>query len=693
MNFFSWKTVPFVRFIFPLILGIVSAVFVAIPIEVAAGLLMIGALGLLVTLKTMDFRRRILLEKWSLFFISAMIFGLGIWSVDLHSSLDESDHFSKRHSGSFLKARVTESPVAKKKSMKAVLEVEQVLVDSTWIPSCGSVLIYFEKSLEAQELEIGDELLLPTGAKEVSAPSNPGEFNYKRFLSFRDIYHQQYLPKGNWKKVGESWSPRKQSERWRSQIRGLIADIHMDTKEEAIASALLLGKKDELDPELIKSYASAGAMHVLAVSGLHVGIIYFILKALLSWMKGFRHSAMMKALILILCLWVYAFITGLSPSVVRAATMFSAMTLATGLGRKSNIYNTVASSAFMLLVFNPFYIMEVGFQLSYLAVLGIIYLFPKIYSIFYFPSWLSDRIWQISCVSIAAQLATFPLGLLYFHQFPSYFLLSNLLVIPAAFLILYLGFAYILFSWVPVLGELLGKVLSIAIRLLNQAVAWVESLPYSLVTGVDISILEAWTLNFMTILFSLGIIKLRKSFLVTALSASAALMIWQVYDLHDYQRHPSLIVYDVRGESVVNVLSDLENLVFCSKSIELDPSKQQFHLRNNWNRYSAPEPKFMSNSILAKTLVPGLFLSHGKSIYHLDSKASLDSIGGLVKVDYLILSYFKGLNMSKVLEHVDPAKIILDSTIRPWHIERICEDAEGHIIHVVEEDGYFSTRL
>ncbi len=695
MNFFSWKTVPFVRFILPLIFGIITAVFTELPVWIAAILMFFGAAGLLVTLKTMQIKRRIILEKWSYLFIAALIFGLGIWLVDMNTSLDRNDHFSKQHKATFLRATVTESIQEKNKSFKSILLVHEALVDSTWIPCSGNLLVYLQKDEEAQSLEIADELILPAEFKNVNAPRNPGEFNYKTFLSFRDIYHQQYLMSGHWRKEGSRWTPRKQSERWRIALRRLIGEVGMGQKEEAIASALLLGKKDELDPQLLQSYASAGAMHVLAVSGLHVGIIFFILQVSLSWMKHFKRSALLKAVILILCLWIYAFITGLSPSVVRAAAMFSAMALAKGIGRKSSIYNTVASSAFILLAFNPFYIMEVGFQLSYLAVLGIIYLFPKVYDLLYFPSWLPDKIWQISCVSIAAQLATFPLGLLYFHQFPTYFLLSNLLVIPAAFVILYIGFIFILFSWIPFLGEAIGEALAWSIWLLNQSVSWVESLPNSLIQGIDISVAEALLVYGVTISGILAFLHYKMKTFVLGLTIMAGLMVWQVFEWQSLKRHTHMVVYDILGESVVNVLSSTQNLVFCSSAIAENSSKQQFHFRNNWNRHGAPEPEFIVDSLsnLKGELIKGLYLLEGKSVMLVNEKKDIEQIGGRITVDYLVLSFHKGLNMDDLLERVEPAVLILDGSIRGKTIERLRNKSEGVRTHVVNEDGYFSTRL
>lgn len=686
---------PFVRFVLPLVIGILVAVFIGVESLVASAAIVLGIAGILLTGYTRNIERRIFMEQWVVLPISVLLIGLGALLVNLNTSIEEEGHFSNLGQAEYLKGVVVESPQSKKKSMKVILHVEAVLSDKKWQPVTGELLLYLEKGEESKALEIGDELLLPVKYNEVSAPANPGEFNYKRFLSFRDIHHQQYVPSGQWSRLSVSWSMRKQSERWRAGLRRAIGRIGMGEEEEAIASALLLGKKDELGPALTRSYASAGAMHVLAVSGLHVGIIYLILQFAFRWMNKIPRGKLIRALTLVLCLWIYAFITGLSPSVVRAATMFSAVSIATGLDRRSNIYNTVASSAFLLLIFNPYYIMEVGFQLSYLAVLGIIYLHPKIYGLFYFPKKLPDKLWEISAVSISAQLVTFPLGLLYFHQFPTYFLLSNLVVIPMAIAILNVGLGYLVLSWVPLLSTALGKLLYGSIWFLNASVAWVESLPASLIQGVDISILETWLIYVFLGVTGLALIHRKKKAVYASLGLLVVLLGMQVYGLIDFKKHQYLVVYDVRGDSVINLLSDSENLIYADSKWRDDVDKQQFHLKNNWNKHGAPEPVFIKDTTHASlcTLSDGLMIYSNKSMMIIDEKEDLDILGAPISVDYLILSYHKGLSMTRISEWVQANQIIFDSSIRGRTIERLCEEAEGQAIHVVDEDGYFTVRL
>lgn len=693
----SWARIPFFRYTMALIAGVLVGVYLPLGEGWGWPLFAFGLLWLIVLQFISSPVLRWKWEKFTAIPVVCAIFGLGLILVDHHTLADRPDHFSKEAQGRFLKAEVIEVPQEKAKTFKFILKVEASDGTEEWEPMKGRLLAYIQKSEGAGRVEIGDVLVFPNVYQEVNPPANPGEFDYKRFLSFKDINQQTYIPEGQWIKVERRWRLRAMAERARSYLRERVGSVGMSKDEEAIASALLLGKKDELGPELSRSYASAGAMHVLAVSGLHVGIIYFILQGLFKLAGLWRKGRLGPSVIVISGLWVYAFVTGLSPSVVRAATMFSAVTLAHGMGRHSDIYNTIASSAFLLLLFNPFYIMEVGFQLSYLAVIGIIFLHPKIYGLLYFPSKLWNKVWEITCVSLAAQLATFPLGLLYFHQFPTYFLLSNLLVIPAAFVILYFGVAYFALGWLPGIGFVLGKALSYSILMLNQSVLWVETLPGSLLSGIDIGILETWLMYLMILASTVYVFYQRRSALVLATAILALLMVLQVQEVYTLKRFDHLVVYDVRGQSAINLVGQETNLLFCDSLLAHSPDRQQFHLRNNWNRLNAPEPDFIVRGRAdgLHYLGDALFGYKGRTFCRLDRSGLMDELAeDSISVDYLILSYYQGMRPERIFKTIKPSKVILDSSIKGRTLERIKEHLSPDVpMHAVAEKGFYMSSL
>ena len=420
--------------------------------------------------------------------------------------------------------------VPRAKSIKAEMDIQLCVTKNDTIPINGTMLVYFEKDALAEKLGYGDELVIKGMLNEIQVPQNPNEFNYKRYMGFHQITHQIYAPSGEWFKSEAGVGFIRTIKDWQHSVLRIIEDHNITNRELAIVSALLVGYKHHLSADQVNAFASAGAMHVLAVSGLHVGIIFIIVSAILKPLGRYKWGLYLKGILLLLSLWLYAAITGLSPSVTRAATMFSFVIAAQQFKRHTNIFNTLATSAMALLVLNPFLIVEVGFQLSYLAVVGIVVLQPYLYKLWEPKYWIVDKIWAITAVSVSAQVATFPLGLLYFHQFPNYFLLSNLVVIPAATAILPTGIALVTLHWVPGLNSALGFVLYWLVHLLDLFIQWVEKQPGALMSGIDISIFETYFIYMIVISSVVFVITRKYRWLLTFLITFCAIEALNIHE-------------------------------------------------------------------------------------------------------------------------------------------------------------------
>ncbi|MCU0418701.1 MAG: competence protein ComEC family protein [Cyclobacteriaceae bacterium] len=480
-------------------------------------------------------------------------------------------------------ANVIKAPEEKVKSWKVELAVGHVKTARGWQPVSGKFLLYISKAGWTQPLAFGDQLLVKGSPQRLSPPLNPGEFDFQRFLSFRNIYHQHFarpeevlIVQHIHQKGFLYYAIR--ARQWASgQLRAHIAR----PQAFAIANALVLGVTDGLDNELQNAYAASGAMHVLAVSGLHVGIIYGLLLLLLKPLARFSWSRWVVACVSLACLWGYAFVTGLSPSVLRAVTMFSFIALARPLGWSTNIYNTLAASAFLLLLYNPYLIMSVGFQLSYLAVLGIVYLQRPLYRLWEAPNSLLDKTWQITCVSMAAQIATFSLGLLYFHQFPTYFLFSNLFVIPGSFVVLMGGILLLAVSWLPAVASAVGFLLEGSIQLLNAGVFWIEQLPFSLVNHVHITTFQCWLV--MGMLAGLMILFHFKTIHGLTVAAACAvgfgLLQWQHF--HQHVKIAQWVVYRVPGQGAMEFIEHGRSVFYADSVLAFDAERIRFHIRPN----------------------------------------------------------------------------------------------------------------
>lgn len=415
-----------------------------------------------------------------------LLFSLGYFLSEIQKE-KASNQFDERlgASDSYL-ARVSKHDVQKPNSFENQLEVIAFSDSLGWKESKGKVLIYHKSKTP---LIPGQVILAEKSPEKIPPPIFPNEFDYSGFLARKDIHFRQFIGE---KFVIVDSSAVDLSNYWlvnfRKDMVKIIEAKVPNQESQQIAAALLLGQKENMDKDIKNAYAETGTMHILAVSGLHVGIIYAIL---LFPLKGIRLKSNQRKIYLtavILLIWIYAVLTGFSPSVVRAATMFSIFTAGQMRKRKPSSFNILAFSALVMISMDPGVIFEVGFQLSYTAVAGILLIQPLVAGFWLPPNRFLEYFWQLTAVSIAAQLATFPLSVYYFHIFPTYFLLANLIIIPLSFLVMSVGIPFLALSWIPVLGEGLGWIVSWIIWLQNWITIAIQLFPGGNLERLTISI-------------------------------------------------------------------------------------------------------------------------------------------------------------------------------------------------------------
>ena len=512
----QWKHIPMIRLIIPLIAGILLAVYFPLAFKVQAGFLLvlyfILAFLLLYGYHFISYKRRWVIGLVLQSFL--VLLGMKMTMLADHS-LSKTHFRNSSGSPALMIARLTEPVIEKKKSYKTILECLFVQ-DSEFRLRCnGKLLTYLEKDERTASLKYGDLIIFKARWQLIRPPENPGDFNYQQYMRYHGVYDQAYISSRNWSKLDSSYGSTILSYAIRIQDRilNILAMQGLEGDEFKVASAILAGYRAALDPELQQAFSGAGAMHILCVSGLHVGVIYLVLSYMLSIIGKGRRSKALRSILLIAAIWLYAMVTGCSPSVLRASTMISFVVLGTWLNRSRNIYNTLASSAFLLLLTDPYMIMAIGFQLSYLAVIGIVTIQPFLYKSVYIKYWLPDRAWAIITVSIAAQVGTFPLAIYYFHQFPNYFLLTNLIVIPASSLIIYIGFLLLFFSPIPWIASNISYLLSKSIYAMNACIHWINRLPGAVSDELYIGILEC-IIIYLTIGFVVLMIGFKKKDLI-----------------------------------------------------------------------------------------------------------------------------------------------------------------------------------
>jgi competence protein ComEC len=578
---------------------------------------------------------------------------------------------------SYYAAQIANVPEEKTKSWKILLELDEVKTGSGWIRIKGKSLLYVSKKSPWPGLMFGDKILIKGNPAILSPPANPGEFDFKRFLTFKNIYHQQFVKSDQIQLIHhiDSRGVLYYSNKARAWASNVIMQFVQGEQERAIALALVLGVTDGLDNELQNAYSASGAMHVLAVSGLHVGIIYWMLLIVLKPVSSLSWSRWLVAIVSLVCLWSYAFITGLSPSVLRAVAMFSFVAIARPFGRGTNIYNTLAASAFLLLIYNPYLIMSVGFQLSYLAVLGIVYLQRPIYNLWETPSWFWDKVWQITCVSIAAQIATFSLGLLYFHQFPLYFLFSNLFVIPGSFVILVLGIILLCVSFIPPLAVAIGWLLQQSITLLNWAVFAVEDWPMSLINGIHFTTLQCWLL--MAAMVSIALVFQLKEFGFAILSFFFILIFsflqWQHVVNNVSQKQ--FLVYATPGHFAMEWIDNGKSFFVADSVLANDEERIRFHIRPNRIMSGVAESHVLSDGSVQKFKGFELYVKNGISVLRIDNKNH--DLPNKIIVDYLIIGNNSIQSISEISEKIEFKKLILDTTNSPWYVDRMEKETQS----------------
>ncbi|OFY85538.1 MAG: hypothetical protein A3F72_10225 [Bacteroidetes bacterium RIFCSPLOWO2_12_FULL_35_15] len=682
---YSWNQAPLIRLIVPFLLGIIFAVY--FPVQFEMGIYIIGSLSFIILCI-------ILIPKLNFPYRNSLWFGLLINIILFLSAYQltifKTEKFSNNYfsnftdSTEFVFARLNEPYIEKNKSLKVVLEILAVKQGEKWERSCGKAMVYFKKDSHSLHLSYGDELVLKTDFNEIPLPQNPGEFNYKRFLAFHNVFHQAYIKNGEWVASGHNSGNiiLKNSIYLRDILLNVFITNHIQKDEFAVGAALLLGYVDKLDADIIASYSSTGALHVLSVSGLHVAIVYIVFNWLLFFLDKIKYGKIIKAITLLLLLWFYAALTGLSPSVLRSAAMFSFIIFAKTFNRHTNIYNTLAASAFFLLIINPYLIMDVGFQLSYLAVIGIVYIQPKIYAWFEVENWLLDQIWTITSVSISAQIATFPLGLHYFHQFPNYFLLSNFIVIPVSTVIIYLGLSIFAFAKIAMLVKYLAIAFSWAVWILNSSVELIEKWPYALLKDISISVFETWLMYGLIILFLYYFTKRQYNYILVALCFAIIILFSQIAEQHEQFSQKKIIIYNIPKTSAIDFISSKNNVFLTDSVFAKNEKGLLFRVRHNWWDLG-----LTNSTIISKEIKTNILTIKDQFIQFFDKRMAIVNSQQVIKnysfsslqtinVDYLIVSMNPQLKMEDILKVYHAGKIIFDSSNAPYRVRKWKEECE-----------------
>ncbi|MFC4723359.1 ComEC/Rec2 family competence protein [Geojedonia litorea] len=557
--------------------------------------------------------------------------------------------------------------------------VDILAMDKTSV--VGKSLLNISKDSSSTKLNIDAVFITKSSFQDIAQPLNPNQFNYKSYLEKQYVYHQIFIENINLKPVASKpHTVFGYAHNLRRTINSKLKEHDFTSEELSVINALLLGQRKDISEELYNNYINAGAVHILAVSGLHIGIILLLLSWVLRPIEYFKHGKLIKVLLLLILLWSFAIIAGLSASVTRAVAMFSIVAIAMHWKRPTNIYNTLGISVLLILLFKPMFLFDVGFQLSYIAVLAIVSIQPFIYKLWKPKFKILDYFWQIFTVTIAAQIGVVPISLYYFHQFPSLFFISNLAIIPFLGLILGLGIIVIFLALFNCLPEFIAQLYGTMISSMNNLVDWVAKQEQFLFKDVSFSMLQMLTI-YLFIILIVQFYK-TKSYLYLRFSFMALLVIQSAFIFIKYESSKNeFIVFHKSRQTLIGEKTGNHLTLFTSNdSLTLD----DIMIKN----YS------VGNSIKSSNK------SRMKSVYTFKDKTFLivDSMGiynvKSFKPDIVILRNSPKINLERLIDSVQPQLIIADGSNYKSYAElwkATCYKLK-HPFHQTSEKGAYILR-
>lgn len=612
-----------------------------------------------------------------------LFFSIGITTTLLHDESIKKNHYTQNDSN-FEKDQNIQLVIREKlknsvKYNRYVAEVVSIENNNT----CGKIIFNIKKDSIENTFIIGSQLLVHDQLLRHFKPNNPNQFDYGKYLETKGVYAQIYTQPAAVKlgrniEKGISYY----TSNFRNTIIQNLAKSGFKKEELAVITALILGQQQDISPEVLRDYQYAGAVHILSVSGLHVGFILLFITFLLQPIPNTTLGNTSRLLITIVSLWMFAFVAGLAPSVVRSTVMFSCIAIGMHLKRENNSFHTAIVSLFLILLFEPLFLFDIGFQLSYLAVFFILWLQPHFARLWQPKNKIIGYFWSILTVSFAAQIGTLPLSIYYFHQFPGLFFITNLVLIPFLSVIMALGtllmvLAY--FDWIPLV---LSKSVEILITLTNTIISKIAAIESFVLQNIPLSfsmmligylLIISWTIwmekpKFNKLILAFGSILLFQAVLFTTK--------WES------ENNQEFVVFNVMKKSIIAIKQGSAITLFTSEEI----TKNSFEERMLQTYATAKYATIKTTKPLTNTLA----FEH-KKIIVIDSSSVYTSA---MQPDIVILSHSPKVNLERLLMTQKPEVVIADASNYKSYIalwEQTCLKRKIPF-HSTYEKGFYSLK-
>lgn len=586
---------------------------------------------------------------------------------------------------SFLKVRLESDLMEKTHSWKAKAEIVGVKYNEQVQSVRGKAFLYFQKKEKKPKLTYGDELILPQKLQKIKNAGNPGEFDYQRYCRIKNIAFTSYLRPEDWIRV-----KRKAGNpllaffiETRKKYIHILDKYVLFPRESHVAAALLLGYREDLDPELVQAFSNVGVVHLIAISGLHVGLIYLVLLWIFKWIP-FKSKKLQGGVICI-SLWAFALLTGAHASTLRAAVMLSFLIFGKFFyNRDTHSLNILAASAFLLLCVNPFLLFDVGFQLSYLAVGGILIFQKPIENLLWVKNKMLHYCWKMMSVSFSAQLLVFPLVLYYFHQFPTVFLLSNLILIPVATFALY-GEVLLLFSAIlPFVAKGVGFLVTYLLFFMDESVLWVNKFSFIHWEYTHLTILKLVLLYLLIALFCSWLFYAYKKAAIWGACVLSFLFMIGLWDDFRIRNRQVLLIYNIPQKTAIEkitanqsqlYLRNLEDIPVDLRRYTLQPAKEALRIEHrkrvtNWDS----------------------FFKIGKfRLVVLDEHFPKEKIKEELVIDYVIVTNTNHLSMRNIQTFFQPQWVVFDASVYNWQTEKwksACKKLNLHCFSVARQGAW-----
>jgi len=579
---------------------------------------------------------------------------LGVLAVSLSQPKQWPDHYSNL---AFSEDDIWELQL--KRILKSITFSDRYLFEVlslNGIESQGTLLASAKKNSNLVLYEVDDILHYWGPVRPISPPANPHQFAYDEYMETQGVYDQIQLKAENILKSSKGiYSLRGKAASFQSFILQALERTSIEKKELGVLQAILLGKRDNLDSAIYEDYQNSGVAHILAVSGLHIGILLLLLQALLKPLKAIRHGPFLIMGLVLFALWSYAFFTGLSPSVVRAVTMFSFISYALFLNRPTSIVNILALSVFTILLIHPMFLFEVGFQMSYAAVFAIVWIYPILMKLLNPRHWFLKKVWQLFSVSLAAQAGVLPISIFYFHQFPGLFFLSNILIVPFLGILLGMGLLVIVLSTINILPNFIAIFYNLLLKTMNRVVQFVgqqEQFLFDELSIDTVSLILGYLLLYFVII---GIQQRRSRWVLNIAFCILSIQLWTFYRAYNSSQKEGIIIVQQMANTGI-LYQKGRNLQLMSHG-----SKRLESLVSN---YAIKE--FLGS--IQYSRIPNAFSFDGQQWIVIDSSAVFPA--NITKPVVLLITQSPRIHLERLLASVQPEMVIADGSNYPADVAR-----------------------